>query len=253
MIRKWLVVGTILLFIGVSVAPSINHSVVTASQDDDLVEVTTQAYGIKGYGDTTVKLTREQYQDLEQYLVGFRARLNQTSTREEAITIFKEAVVELDKYGLLPKGMNVEQGQQLFRTMYRMQNIMNIVKKSINDDVNAFCLFAALIYRASEWSICMIIAGLLMSLLPSHLIILYLLLFYSMWKPLRFMNVILNFGHIVYFFSIGLKGIQKGTQDFDIIGFTGLKIIMPWEHSFYLGFTLWLSNWPVDSNKNSVS
>ena len=87
--------------------------IVKASDDNDLVEVTTQACGIKGFGNTTVKLTREQYQNLEQYLVEFRQRLNQTSTREEAVPIFKEAVVELDKYGLLPKGMSVEKAQRL--------------------------------------------------------------------------------------------------------------------------------------------
>jgi hypothetical protein len=41
--KKILAIGVILLFIGVAVAPSINQSVATASQDDDLVEVTTQA------------------------------------------------------------------------------------------------------------------------------------------------------------------------------------------------------------------
>jgi len=110
---NWFAVGIILLFIGVAIAPSINTSVVKASQDDDLVEVTTQACGIKGYGATTVKLTRQQYQNIEQYLVEFRARLNQTATREEAIPIFKEAIFELNKYGLLPKGLSVEQAQRL--------------------------------------------------------------------------------------------------------------------------------------------
>jgi hypothetical protein len=105
MIRKWLAIGIILFFVGVTIAPTINFNTVKASTDDDLVEVTTQACGIQGYGNTTVKLTREQYNDLEQYLVEFRARLNQTTTREEAVPLFKEAVVELDKYGLLPKGM----------------------------------------------------------------------------------------------------------------------------------------------------
>ncbi len=111
--RKMLAVGIILLFVGIAVAPSINQSVVRASTDNDFVEVTSQACGIQGYKDTTVKLTREQYQNLEQYLVEFRARLNQTTTREEAVPIFKEAVVELDKYGLLPKGMSVERAQRL--------------------------------------------------------------------------------------------------------------------------------------------
>jgi hypothetical protein len=110
---KWLAIGIILLFLGVTIAPTINFQVAKASTDDDLVEVTTQACGIKGYGNTTVKLTREQYQNLEQYLVEFRARLNKTTTRAEAIPIFKDAAVELDKYGLLPRGMSVERAQRL--------------------------------------------------------------------------------------------------------------------------------------------
>jgi hypothetical protein len=111
--RKWLAIGIILLFVGVSIAPTINFNTVKASQEDDLVEVTSQACGINGYKDITVKLTREQYQDLEQYLVEFKARLNQTTTREEAIPIFNDAVVELNKYGLLPRGMSVENAQKL--------------------------------------------------------------------------------------------------------------------------------------------
>jgi parallel beta-helix repeat protein len=54
--RKWLAVGIILLFIGVAIAPSINQSVVKASNDNDLVEVTAKACGIKGYGNSTAKL-----------------------------------------------------------------------------------------------------------------------------------------------------------------------------------------------------
>ncbi|MFA5102853.1 MAG: hypothetical protein WC525_06830 [Candidatus Thermoplasmatota archaeon] len=148
-IKKILAVSIILLFLGVAVAPSINLSVATASQEDDLVEVTTQAYGIKGYGGTTVELTREQYQNLEEYLVEFRARLNQTSTREEAVPIFKEAVVELDKYGLLPQGMKVTQAQNLVTGVVQNRNIMMIQNKLFSKNVvaqettvNLFCLIA---------------------------------------------------------------------------------------------------------------
>ena len=118
--RKGLAVGIILLFVGVTIAPSINFYVVKASNDNDFVEVTTQACGIKGYGDTTVKLTRQQHQNLEEYLVEFRERLNQTTTREEAVPLFKEAVVELNKYRLLPKGMNVAQTQRLVQAAIKM-------------------------------------------------------------------------------------------------------------------------------------
>jgi hypothetical protein len=134
MIRKYLVVGIILLFVGVTIAPTINFQVVKASSDDDLVEVTTQACGIQGYGNTTVKLTREEYQDLEQYLVEFRARLNQTTTRGEVVPIFKDAVVELDKYGLLPRGMSVEKAQKLIRKEYKIFQDENLLNKLCNKD-----------------------------------------------------------------------------------------------------------------------
>jgi hypothetical protein len=142
--RKCLVIGIVFLFIGVSFAPTISQSVVTAYQDD-YVEVATQACGINGYKNTTVKLTREQYQDLEQYLVGFRARLNQTSTREEAVPIFKDAVVELDKYGLLPKGMSVEKAQKLVIGFNQNIKLIEYLEKLLHkseslQDGNANCL-----------------------------------------------------------------------------------------------------------------
>ena len=43
-LKKGLVVSIILLFIGVAVAPCINQSIVKASTDDDLVEVTKESY-----------------------------------------------------------------------------------------------------------------------------------------------------------------------------------------------------------------
>ncbi|MBN1859885.1 MAG: hypothetical protein JW840_00330 [Candidatus Thermoplasmatota archaeon] len=144
-IKKILAVSIILLFLGVAVAPSINTSIVKASQENDLVEVTSQACGIQGYKDTTVKLTREQYQNLEEYLVEFRARLNQTSTREEAVPLFKEAVVELDKYGLLPRGMSVERAQRLVIGPSHNLMFKNLIKKvpksiSLGGIYNIFCL-----------------------------------------------------------------------------------------------------------------
>jgi hypothetical protein len=144
--RKYLAIGIILLLIRIAIAPTITFQIVKASTDNDLVEVTIQACGIQGYGDTTVKLTREQYQDLENYLVEFRARLNQTATREEATPIFKEAVVELDTYGLLPKSMSVQQAQrfvigQPLITRLSTQ-LMDKTWFSLAENENMLCLLA---------------------------------------------------------------------------------------------------------------
>ena len=147
LVKKGFVVSVILLFIGVAIAPNINFNIVKASIDNDLVEVTSQACGINGFGNQTVKLTRQQYQNLEQYLIDFRARLNKTTTREEAVPIFKEAVVELDKYGLLPKGLNVEQAQRLVTGLYQNTKLVKYLEKlssksgkSSLQEGNKFCL-----------------------------------------------------------------------------------------------------------------
>jgi hypothetical protein len=63
--RKWQAVGIILLFIGVAVALGSNQSVVTASQDDDLVEVTTQACGIEPYAVKRGIVKIHFYEDLD--------------------------------------------------------------------------------------------------------------------------------------------------------------------------------------------
>jgi hypothetical protein len=151
-LRKSLAVAVILLFIGVSIAPSININVVKASNDNDRVEVTTQACGIKGFGNTTVKLTRQQYQNLEQYLVDFRARLNKTTTREEAVPIFKEAVVELNKYGLLPRGMSVQKAEKLVTGEYLNKKTMDALellakKKMVSNETNYLCPTAGHIFN----------------------------------------------------------------------------------------------------------
>jgi hypothetical protein len=129
------------------------------------VEVTTQACGINGYGDTTVKLSRQQYHELEQYLVDFRARLNQTTTREEAVPLFKEAVVELDKHGLLPKGMSVEKAQKLVIGQFQDKKLMELQEKLfqnrglvMDNNTNYFCLIEGFgspvcFYRPS-WVFC---------------------------------------------------------------------------------------------------
>jgi hypothetical protein len=122
---------------------------VKPSDDNDLIEVTSQACGIQGFGNTTVKLTKQQYQNLEQYLISFRAKLNQTTTREEAVPIFKEAVVELNKYGLLPKGMSVEKAQSLVTSKYQIKNIEELQRKlsrlrlsMFDNNSNFLCLIA---------------------------------------------------------------------------------------------------------------
>jgi len=270
LISKCLAVGIILLFVGIALAPSFNQSVVTASTDDDLVEVTTKACGIKGYGNTTVKLNKEQYQKLKQYLLVFRARLNQTSTREEAVPIFKEAVVELDKYRLLPKGMSVEQAQYFVTGKSHNMRINQLIrdtlkKKNLNDSVNILCLITGhstyteivtLFQMVLLFGYLKILSYMVNLPLPIYLFIVIVLLDITMvffaldyLLPMVLLSDIYIHGGDCSLFSLGLGGYKNWVGNFSgyIHGFTGFKLLLDLEtpiEFFYIGFALLVEMYP---------
>jgi len=274
--KKILAVAVILLFIGVTIAPSINFTVVKASNDNDLIEVTTQACGINGFGNTTVKLTRQQYQNLEQYLVDFRARLNQTTTREEAVPIFKEAVVELNKYGLLPKGMSVERVQKLVTRQFHNQKCLDVVwkllrgnQRSLSDTENWCCLLIS-------YSDCLFILNILLRNLlstpysgPSWQWAFYILATISdyfqpifFWCQIGFWNDVDDRNGWVN--TIGLNGIRSvnGHLDGGIVyyngqynqtlgatGFTGIKIFFYDKGTFFILGSAFHTNFITPENQ----
>jgi len=288
-IKKILALGTILLFIGVAVAPSINSSVVKTSADNDLVEVTSQACGIQGFGNTTVKLTREQYQNLEQYLVDFRARLNQTTTKEDTIPLFKDAVVELNKYGLLPKGISIERAQKLILGIYqnpRCEKLLDAMQPSFRTTYsgggNNNCLIAGkttnTMFRGGlSVGLTLILLFLISLHYSSNL---YLLVWFGIGNIISFLNPIqvmsiIGLGYWEFGYgaphhpfpasgwitTIGLKeniswsgdmlGAFRGyflddmmnllvflKYSVGVLGFSGIKITLPFRNSFYLGAAL---------------
>jgi len=241
-LRKGLAVGIILLFIGVAIAPSTNVPVVKASTHKDLVEVTTQACGIKGFGNTTVKLTKQQYQNLEQYLVDFRARLNQTTTRKEAVPIFKEAVVELNKYELLPKGMTIERAQKLVVGAYENSKGMALIEKMFHENTfltnqsNSFCFIAGIVYDGFVTGPLQIFGGVIaligLILKLDFIATVGLLLMgvshsITTISPVSILQrVTIHVGNIT---SVGLSGVKNFNISLEtgggiISGFTGIKI-----------------------------
>jgi len=146
-ISKSVTFGVILLTIGASIIPCITRCIVTASDPNNRIQVTAQVYEDHGFKDITVQLTKDQYRDLEQYLIHFRSQLNQTTTREAAVPLFKEAVRQLNKYTLLPRETSIErinnlmvantkdvQHTTMLRSTSRISDFLN--------QTNAFCLIA---------------------------------------------------------------------------------------------------------------
>lgn len=256
--KKKFVFGVSLLSCGILIALNINFIGVKASNDYNLVEVTVEACGLSGFNKTTVELTKEHYQILEQYLVRFREQLNKMTTKEEAITLFKEVMIELDKYGLLPKGMDVIQAQKFVSGEQFKTKQENLLKKIIQNEnskrsfdiINLLCYFYAHTSFAFEDTIWVLIA-----LLCQHIGSKYdlkllsfldtLLQQYSHYTPFRCMNRVWvagpGIGGTTYsYFTVGLLGIRFGSDEFrTAYGFSGIKLILAGNYkAMYFGSAL---------------
>jgi len=253
MIKKLLAIGIILLFVGVTIAPTINFNTVKASTNDDLVEITTQACGIKGYGDTTVKLTRERANEIDLLFESINSKLNNATSREESIHIYLDAIIELDKYGLLPKGMSVEQAQRLAtgwnHNLYKSiwKNHQEIFPKC----VNAFCLLSLTITKSgwvypilAPFGPLFMFAAFLSQVFYTigasmlYNILIPIILFLSILNPLKLMNLVMIRGYFTNLHSIGIKGIVNSDDVFLLVGFTGLMVFTLKEKVNFLGSTL---------------
>ena len=133
----------VLLFCGLAFAPSIHANV---STEEELVEVTTEFCGLGKKH--TVQLTQEQADELDQLFDEIKAALDNIETREEAVEIFDEAIVELDKYGLLG-GLSIEQARKLVIGGYQNPKVMKLLEKIYNrkqgifdENTNILCLIA---------------------------------------------------------------------------------------------------------------
>ncbi len=139
--KKLLVVGVIVLFLGLACAPSINANV---SRDSELVEVTTEICGLGG-GKHTVQLTQEEVEEVEQLFDDIERRLAKVETREETVEIFNDAIVELDKYGLLDV-LSIKQMKKLLICKYnnlKLNDISNILFNKLPKNTSNFlCLIA---------------------------------------------------------------------------------------------------------------
>jgi hypothetical protein len=260
--KKLLIVGVIVLFLGLACAPSINANV---SRDNELVEITTEICGLGG-GKHTVQLTQKEAEEVDRLFETIRQRLNATESREEAEEIFKEAVVELDKYGLLG-GLSLKQAQRLvmgkqnYRVNDRIIKHLLDVKELSKSKQNYMCLTIGAIrsgifvgiplsltyyyFESKGMSLTDFIWETMLHSIPLLTTMLLIILFLKQIFPFCLMNTFIT-GRYGLIFTLGLNGVKIWYDEQAIgTGFNGLKIFVPnnsmiiptW--SFYLiGYTL---------------
>ncbi|UCF12920.1 MAG: hypothetical protein JSW06_01350 [Thermoplasmatales archaeon] len=270
LIKKSLAFAVILLFIGLAFAPSINANVSKASQEDELVKITTEVCGLNG-GKQTIKLTQDEMEEVKALFDSIREKLDATESREEGEDIFKEAVLELDKYGLLGD-LSIKQAQRLVTGGYQNIRIMKILRRMIdgNQNINNSSLLCLTAGHATNSFIIgpLVFLSLIGILFP---VFSNLWVFIFTYFPLAPFGLMVfgdySIGQHAVFYpaegwirTIGLTGFKKWDGKFygqllriDIllgglflggIGFTGLRINYGFLNTFFLGSTLILKIGP---------
>ena len=147
--KKKILIGSIIA-VAIIVLSSFSSVVGKVSSDDDRVEFDVEFCGLGKKH--TVQLTQEEADEVELLFDEIRTKLDNVESRDEAGVVFKEAVVELNQYGLLPKGMSVEQAQKLVVGEYSKDKGLSIFEKvshenSIQENqYNFFCFVSGIVY-----------------------------------------------------------------------------------------------------------
>ena len=82
-----------------------------------------------------------QYDETEKIFNELQVKLDTVTTKQEALVLVNEAIVELHEHGLLPKGMTVKRAQRLVTGCFLKAELLQPSQKSEgNDTGNTNCL-----------------------------------------------------------------------------------------------------------------
>ena len=232
--KKKILIGSIIAVV-IILLSSFSSVVGKVSSDDELVEFDVEFCGLGKKH--TVQLTQQEADEVELLFDDIEQQLSEVETREDTEKIFKDAVVELDKYGLLG-GLNVRQAQKLITGRFQNQKLIDLEKLDIKNqgefnNSNFLCLTFGRTKCVSTWitNIPLIPLELLVWLLDYHLLFLfmdleldtlfYLGIFFCLgvelasivyqfvpWSILNIINLYENNDGTELLFTIGLNGIK---------------------------------------------
>jgi len=266
--KNFWAVAVMFVCIGIAIAPWGASGVARAVLGEEPVEVSARVCGRNGFGARSVFLTKQQYQTLTQYFVDLQARLHSVISREEAIVLFQEAIVQIDSYGLLPRDMSVTQAQQViddsFQTVKRSpfigidgQNTRNKRYHANSNPTlrNVFCFLSAVATKLPDYEPSPVILPfgllLLLGMLPAFFASLLgnqeaantlaeqgLYIWRS--NPIRASNYVVILGYDVKFRSVGLMGIVNENLSGGVIfrGYSGLLLYPFMNTTYFLGYAI---------------
>lgn len=262
---KGVAVAAVFLCVAVSFVPCVIRGVALSVAQDDVVVVTVTVFGKKAGASQVVSLSKEQYARVEAFLFGLEHQVNLTRDAEELRVLFRQAVGELTRFGVLSDETDVNQMERL--VCGSKQDPAAVFGRGMNRFVckegsgpakastilkNAFCLLFATGRKIPGYSPSPVIVpfGLLLflGLVPSFFASLFgqqeladrlaeLGFYLWMFNPLRWFNFVLCEGYEIKVRSVGLKGLVFDTIDERglLTGFTGLMLAPFGDRTFFLG------------------
>ena len=145
---KGLVVGVIVLFIGIGIQPAFADKSIE-SDNSELAEITIEFYETDRTYNHTVLLTKGQIRELENLINNVEIKLGNADNKIEKEAIYKDTVVLLNDYCLLPKDISVEKAQELVTGKEYNSVVVKLFERwykrnheSMDDNENILCLIA---------------------------------------------------------------------------------------------------------------
>jgi len=114
--KMWFAIAVILLLTGVTLIPTIT-------------------------ADTRSISSEKQYVEVEKIFNELKIKLDTVPTKQEALILVNEAIVELNEHGLLPKGMTLKRAQRLVTGCFSKSDLAQpFQKNNENNTGNTNCL-----------------------------------------------------------------------------------------------------------------
>jgi hypothetical protein len=138
LVRKVLVIGIIVLFIGIGVYPAIAENLSTSTNEnisDKLVKVPVQIFGHNGFKSYKLSITKQQYDDFQVLKEKFKKDFEKADTMKKSVVVYRNMVLSLDKLGLLPEGMSIVEAEKLVLGPYYYLDKLGLLsdKKFVDD------------------------------------------------------------------------------------------------------------------------
>jgi len=155
--KKKILIGSIIAVV-IILLSSFSSVVGKVSSDDELVEFDVEFCGLGKKH--TVQLTQQEADEVELLFDDIEQRLSKVETREETEEIFKEAVVELDRYGF-HGNIGMEDTQSWVTDEFHKPFLTNIFERNkitpFNSSINLLCFVATQVKDSADVGIPFII------------------------------------------------------------------------------------------------